>query len=519
MKSFLRRFCPLVLGVLLGFDRLRFRGSKRQLCYPQGVMGYFSQASVLLKDYEKAYAKDTTVTLCQAIEKPAKEAGLYQYLNNCKVSKEETALALAARHGRTQGLVAVLSCVEPSWNLRVRKNRDTKLLEPRLEEGKCQHYYHYYLDPVYGLRYTRLQSWFPFTMHVGLNGRDWLGQQLTKAGIPFRKEDNCFCWIEDFDGAQELLDEQLRTEWAPLLNGWMRARFPEHDRLLKRALPYYWSVQEAEYATDIAFRSAADLARLYPAWVQHAYATLHGRDLLQFLNYRVRPDGRPLALGEVKTTIQELVQGTCVRHRVLQNLLKMYDKRHTVLRVASLLLDLEHFKVFRAKEGDEHGPLSYRRLRKGVADLHRRAEVSQKINDRYVTSLASVEEKQTLAELTKDLGQRRPWQGRTVRALNPLSTEDASLLEAVSRGAFMIDGFCNRQVHAILYPTSAQADAAEQKRLSGKVTRFFRILRGHGLIAKVQKTHRYQVTAKGRTILSALVAARQANTKHLLQAA
>lgn len=519
MKSFLRRLGPLVLGVLLGYDRFRFRGSKRQLCYAKGMMSYFSCASVLLKDYEKSYAKDTTLTLCRAIEERAKEAGIYQYLNNCKISKEEAALALAARERKTQGLIAVLGCVEPSLNVRVRKNKDSRLLEPRLEEGKCLHYYHYYLDPVYGLRYTRLQSWFPFTMHVGLNGRDWLGQQLTKAGLAFVKEDNCFTWIEDFAAAQKLLDDQLRTPWAPLLDAWARASFPEHDTLLKRPIPYYWSVQEAEYATDIAFRSAADLARLYPTWVQHAYATLRGRDLLQFMNYRLRRDGRPLASGEVKTTVKELVEGTCVRHRVLNNLLKMYDKRGSVLRVESLLLDLEHFKVFRAKEGDEQGPLSYRRLRKGVADLHRRAEVSQKINERYTASLASVEEKQTLAELTKDLGQRVQWKGRTVRALNPLAVADASLFEAVSRGSFLISGFCNRQVRDIVFPHAASADAGEQKRLSAKVTRLLRILRGHGLIAKVQKTHRYQLTDKGRTILSALLAARQTTTKHLLQAA
>src|SRR4029077_588195 len=102
-----------------------------------------------------------------------------------------------------------------------------------------------------------------------------------------------------------------------------------------------------------------------------------------------------------------------------------------------MLLGLEHFKVFRAKEGDEGGPMSYRRLRKGVADMHRRAEVSAKINDRYVESLASVEQKETLAEATKDISQRVRWQGRTCRALNALAPEDAALIEAVNRGEFM----------------------------------------------------------------------------------
>jgi hypothetical protein len=519
MESFLQRFGAVVLGVLLGFDRWRFRGSKRQLCYPDGVMSFLSYHSVLLKDFNKPYARDMTATLCAAIEKPAKKAGIYRYLNNSKVSKEESALAIAKEHGKKRGLIAVLGCTEPCQNLRVRKNREAKKLEVRIESGKCLHYYHYYLDPKFGLRYTRLQSWLPFTMHVGLNGRDWLAQQMTKAGVDFIKKDNCFTWIKDFEAAQQLMDKQLETAWQPLLDGWARTSFPLGDTFLGSVVPYYWSVQEAEFATDIAFRSAADLAKVYPLFVQHAYATLRGRDLLQFMNYRVRADGRPLALGEVKTTIKELLEGICVRHHVLRNLLKMYDKMMCLLRIESMLLDLEHFKVFRAKEGDENGPMSYRRLRKGVADLHRRAEVSQKINDRYLASLATVEEKRTLAEVTKDMGQRVEWNGRKCRALNPLSPEDAALFEAVSQGEFLIDGFKNRQIREILFPEAASSDARTQKRLSGKVTRLLRLLRAHGLIAKVPKTLRYQVTEKGRTSLSVILAARGANTKLLLQAA
>jgi hypothetical protein len=522
VNTFLQRFGSLVLGVLLGFDRWRFRGSKRQLCYADGIMSFLSHRSVLLKDFKKPYAKDLTAALCDAIEKPAEQAGIFRYLNNSKVSKEQTALAIARQQGKTQGLIAVLSCTEPCQTVTVRKSRASKKLELLVGPGKCLHYYHYYLDAEFGLRYTRLQSWFPFTMHMGLNGRDWLAQQMTKAGIEFIQKDNCFTWIQDFAAAQQLMDQQLQTAWQPLLDGWARESCPLTETLLGSVVPYYWSVQEGEFATDIVFRSADDLARLYPRWVQYAYATLHGRDLLKFLNYRTRGPGGPggpVALGEVNTTIKELVEGTCVRHHVMRNLLKMYDKQSSVLRIESMLLDLEHFKVFRGKEGDEGGPLSYRRLRKGVADMHRRAEVSAKINDRYVTALATVEDQQTLAEVTKDLGQRVAWKGRMVRAFNPLSPEDVSLFEAVSQGGFMIDGFSNRQIRALLFPHADTLDAAAQKRLSAKVTRLLRLLRGHGLITKIAKTHRYQVTEKGRTSLSLILAARQASNKVLTQAA
>ena len=85
---------------------------------------------------------------------------MFEYLNSSRTSKEETALTIAQRRGRTEGLIAVLACVEPCQTMQVRGNREMKKLELRSEPAKCEHYD--YLDPVYGLRYTRVQTWFPF---------------------------------------------------------------------------------------------------------------------------------------------------------------------------------------------------------------------------------------------------------------------------------------------------------------------------------------------------------------------
>jgi hypothetical protein len=520
VKTFLQRFQQVVVGVLQGFDRLRFRGSKRQLCHVGGMESWLGAMGVLLKDY-KCWVRDRTVTLCQAMEGPAEEAGLYRFLNSSQDSKEEVALQLAAERGCSEGLIAVLGCVEPCQTIQVRGNPQTKRLELRVELTKCKHYYHYYLDPRYGLRYTRLQTWLPFTMHVGLNGRDGLAQQLDRAGIAYRKKDNCFAWVADFARAQRLADRQTTTAWPALLDRWARQSNPLYGKLLQPCpVPYYWSVDAAEYATDFAFASGADLQSLYPTLVRHACETLQASDVLRFMGYRLRQDGRPREnlAGEVTTRIKELVEGTCVKHQVHDNLLKMYDKFGAVLRVETWLRNVRDFKVYRRSESDPDGPLAYLRMRQGVADLHQRAEVSRKITERYAESLATVEEKTPLAELADDLGQRKLWKGRRVRALNPLAAEDVALLKAVSRGEFLIAGFRNRDLCGLLF-NEPTADAAESKRRSGKVTRLLRLLRAHGVIAKIGKTHRYQLTASGRNCLSALLAARRANTKLLLQAA
>jgi hypothetical protein len=58
-------------------------------------------------------------------------------------------------------------------------------------------------------------------------------------------------------------------------------------------------------------------------------------------------------------------------------------------------------------------------------------------------------------------------------------------------------------------------DKQQERKEMAAVGRKLRLLRAHGLIAKVSKTHRYRVTKKGRRIMTALLAARQASTEKL----
>jgi len=94
-----------------------------------------------------------------------------------------------------------------------------------------------------------------------------------------------------------------------------------------------------------------------------------------------------------------------------------------------------------------------------------------------------------------------------------------SLLETISRGEFIIQRFRNRDVRTLLLADAPAANAVERRRQSARVTRLLQPLRAHHLIDRVEHTHCYQVTATGRTAIAALLAARGANTKVLLQAA
>ena len=170
MKSFIERWAGKILGVLSGWDRVRFRGTKRFLANTQGMFNYLWQIKVKLKDfggYTEAVTKQlrkATEALCAARSRPL------QYLASSQEDKEARALAIARRDQVSEGLIAVLSCVEPCWSYEIHRNRTTKLIELRGGWRKCTHYYHYFLDRQLGLLHARLQTWFPFTLQVCLNG-------------------------------------------------------------------------------------------------------------------------------------------------------------------------------------------------------------------------------------------------------------------------------------------------------------------------------------------------------------
>lgn len=171
--------------------------------------------------------------------------------------------------------------------------------------------------------------------------------------------------------------------------------------------------------------------------------------------------------------------------------------------------------MYRTKEGEPaDAEKSWQKMRQGVADLDRRAEVSHAANNRLAESLATVAEAQSLGELLKPLGQPVIQEGRRrARALNPLTGKDGELLRALGRGEFLLKGFRNADVRAALYGESKNPE--QRRREATRVTRQFAMLRAHGLIVKVTGTHRYHLSAAGRRIVACLLAANASDISRL----
>ncbi len=519
-EAFLNKFAKHITGIISGFDRIRFRATQRLLFQPNSMESYLATCGVLIKHF-KSFAQGITERVKAAAYQGATAAGRpVKYLGAANIDKETLAREMARQEGIKEGLIAVFTAVEPCLSYSVRGDRTNKEIHLVLETRKCLHLYHYYQHRDFGLMHVRVQSWFPFTVDVCLNGRDWLARQMDGAGLGYVQRDNCFTWVEDPAKVQALLERQLQTNWAQTLDGLLKQAHPLHEEIGRPFhQSYYWSASQTEYATDVLFEDAPTLAKGYRPFLHHGMSTFKSVDVLRFLGHYVPPSGRvPKRFrGEATTSLKERPEGVRLRHTVNGNSIKVYDKQGSVLRVETTIVHPEHFKVYRPVEGDPEQRLRWQRLRRGVADLWRRSQVSHAANQRYLDALGSVTGKTPLREEAITVCRPLKVEGRRYRALNPWSPADGALLEAISRGEFVVQGFRNRDLRALLYPRKAESQQARQR--SARVSRLLALLRAHGLIRKVPGTHRYQITERGRRIITALLSARNADVDQLTQLA
>jgi len=140
--------------------------------------------------------------------------------------------------------------------------------------------------------------------------------------------------------------------------------------------------------------------------------------------------------GEIVTSFKDRAEGVRVKHWLRGNSVKMYDKAGSVLRIETTIGETTDFKVLRPPHDDPGGKLAWRPLREGVADLHRRAQLSQRSNDVYLDALAAVEDTTPCSRPFDAVSRPVLAGGRRFRALRLGDPDDLALLQTISRGEF-----------------------------------------------------------------------------------
>src|SRR5262249_39441726 len=320
-----------LIAVLACHDRLIFKG---HLPFSDEVhLNRFIDHTLRIKRKDfPAFAEGKAERLVShARDLAARHGAPYLYLQRRHPQADLVQEQIRARQ-LSDGLVCVLCCQETRRTVKLRYGDGRPRLVFAFRPQRVL--YFYFLDEQFGLRHVRVQTWFPFTTQVYVNGHDWLARQLHAAGSGFVQHDNAFTQLEDPDRAQALADRWPRLKWVRILDRWARAVNPLLGASWLQGHGYYWVLDQAEYSTDILFPDLHTLAELYPRLLDQACLHFSAQDILTFLGRRLHPRFD----GEVLTDCKkDRWPGARVKHRVKNNWLKMYDKFGQVLRIETVI--------------------------------------------------------------------------------------------------------------------------------------------------------------------------------------
>ena len=179
----------------------------------------------------------------------------------------------------------------------------------------------------------------------------------------------------------------------------------------------------------------------------------------------------------------------------------MYDKQESVLRIETTINNPRMFQVFRERTRKGRVALGWVRMRKGLADIARRVEVSRASNQRYLEALSVVNKPAPTQDVLDPVSRPIIKENRRYRGLRPITPDDASLFRAVLRGEHLLKGFRNRDLRRYL-SSCDETDQVAVRRVSGRITRQLRMLRAHGLIRKVSRSSYYRITPKGHHVMT-----------------
>jgi hypothetical protein len=484
MTLLTERYAEQIAGVVSCYDRIVIMGTLPGVCYAEGMAAWLRSHGLRLFDYPRI-AEPWREEIRQNAERLASEHGLtIEYLRSVHaLRKEDRIRAILTQRGEQPGLVHIFSAMEPCAAFTPWHDKASGTTTLRYKDGKCLHYYFYFIDEEFGLCYLRVPTWAPFRLQFYCNGHNWLSGQLRRAGIAVEVLDNTFRALGDSAKAQALADAFPVTQLHHTLDA-LAARYC--PVLAHFGTNYHWSLMQVEYATDLIFRRQEDLRPLYESLVRTAVHAVKPDNVATFL-------GRKLTgnyTDELGNDFHTRIEGARLKHHMGPVAIKLYDKQALVLRIETTVNDVSFFRHHRTVEHrDGTTETKLAPMQKTIYSLAPLRDLLRAANRRYLAFLSDLADPTAGVHQVERLAAPVRHEDRTYRGFNLFSAEDLALFLALARGEWHISGFRNATLRRAL-----------PDRSGAQVSRLLKRLHLHGLIKKVGHTYKYYLTPTGQHV-------------------
>jgi hypothetical protein len=479
------RYAAQIAGVLSCYDRIVITGTLPSVCFPEGMATYLRLHDVRLFDYPR-FAEPLREAIRHNAEQIAQENGLtIEFIRSVGAfRKEDRIRTILEQRGTHPGLVHIFSAMEPCPAFTPWHDKASGKTSLRYKDGKCLHYYFYFLDAEFGLCYLRVPTWAPFRLQFYCNAHNWLAGQLQQEGIACEQLDNTFRHLGDFARAQALADAFPIERLHRALDGWASRYCPV---AVQFGTTYHWSLMQVEYATDLIFHRQADLRPLYETLVHTAIHAVKPDHIATFLGRKLSGNYR----DELGNDFHTRIQGACLKHHMGPVALKLYDKQALVLRIETTVNDVSFFRHHRTvehKDGTTETKLAP--MQKTISSLAPLRELLVAANRRYLAFLSDLTDPSAGISQVEHLAKPIVQDERSYRGFNLFSSDDLALFVALARGEWQISGLRNATLRRVLAHRSGP-----------HVSRLLKRLHAHGLIKKVGHTYKYYLTQAGQQVV------------------
>jgi len=475
-----------IAGLLSCYDRIIIQGTVPGWCYASGMTGYFYAHEMRIFDYPK-WAQPLREALRANMERVAAENGIeIEFVRSRKsFRKEDRVKQVLSKRGEHPGVVCILSAMEPCGSYKPWHDKKTHKTYLKPDDGKCLHYYVYFIDEDLGLCSLQVPTWCPFRLQFYCNGHSVVARQMSKRHIEYRELDNAFGWIADFERAQKLADEFRVKMLHRKLDGFADRYCPVVKQF---ELNYHWSLDQVEFATDIVFQRQSDLQAIYERLTRTAIHTVKPDNIATFLGRKLNGNYQ----DEMGNRFNTRIEGTRLKHTMGPVSIKMYDKFRLILRIETTVVNVSFFKHYREVEHkDGTCSMAWAEMKKSIYSLAPLRELLLAANRRYLEFISTLEDDKVGTDKLNKISQPVEEKDRSYRGFNFFDPEDEDLFEALGSGEFNISGFQNKDLRRLV-----------KGKNTGQVSRLMKRLRIHGMTKKIGRTYKYYLTGLGKQVIA-----------------
>jgi hypothetical protein len=340
-------------------------------------------------------------------------------------------------------------------------------------------FYVHCVDEDFGAFFIKFSSYFPYGAKLLINGHHYAQAQAARAGIGFTALDNGFAACDDVPGLQAICDSLTEDKIEALARKWL-AILPSPYSPADQAAGYRYdiSVLQAEFSlTQVLDKPVS--GRIFFDQVIHDNLGIGRPDQVGLIfGRRIVRKGPHATPGRFRTRV--ITEGvTPSLHVDYKNAkIKQYHKLGKAIRTETTINETRDFGIGKRLT-------NLPALRQIGFTANRRLLGVQRLSHDPIRGARAFTELTT--PILTDTGTRIP-------GLRFGDARVHALLQALLIHRLLPHGFTNRELRTLIAPLLG---TTTEDITAGKMTYDLRRLRAHGLIARIPRTRRYQITDTG----------------------